>query len=142
MLRNFLFIIIFLTIQSCEKYDIRLNVSNKIDAVVYFVISSDSNFKENAFNTPFSKNTPSKEYVRKLLPYSSKRVPNFGDNSWIYYVKKSKSKRLNVYFFTENVILNNSWENIYENKLYVGHNEYDLEELEKINWEIIFNPVR
>ena len=124
----------------CETWDIRLNINNNTDTTFYFVISRDENFKENAFNTPFSENLDSKDYVRRLSPQSSKKVKNFGRNSWVKYVEKSKTKSLNIYFFTEDVILNNSWKYIYENKLYISYYKYDLNELEKINWNIEFNP--
>lgn len=134
----FYYLIFLVLFQSCVKYDYRLSVFNNTDTVLYFTVSQDYNYKENSYDASFSKNLKPKDYTRRLLPNSSKIVRNFGENSWVKYIDKSKKKRLNVYFFTESIILNNTWEDIYENKLYVGHNEYDLEELEKINWEVIF----
>lgn len=139
ILKNIRFFFCLFVVLGCETYDIRLSVANNTNDTLFFVVSKTSDYKSDSFNRPFLDDKPARYYVRKLNPHDTVKVENYGKDSWPNYVTKAANNRLHIFFFSKEIIESYDWVSIYENKSYLVHNVYDIEGLEKINWNIQYS---
>jgi hypothetical protein len=140
LMKIILILLLCIFYSSCEEYDYRLNIYNNTQKELFFTISQETNYYDNSFKMPALKNDNPEDYCTFLMPGDSIRLQNFGKKSWNNYVNNSSSKSLHLFYFSKNSIKNNSWNKIYNNRLYFKHKEYKISDLEKTGWVIMVNP--
>lgn len=107
-----------------------VNLTNNSDKVIYFYAGSSS---ETNYNP-----TRSGDYF-KIVPGATK-IDGFGRDRGCYEdLFTENNNKLYYVFFDEQVLLNNTWEDIVANDMILKRYSFTVEEMQAANWEIIYD---
>ena len=131
------FVIIFM-FTGCDYVDDRLIINNKSNDTIIFVTFPDTFIRYEKLYIDLNQ---LEYYVKeKVLPQKKRRSFNSEYNGWSKYIKWSTNKRLNLFIFTMDTIqkYKNDWYSIVKNKRHVKSYHLTEEELDKMNWEVVY----
>lgn len=124
---------------SCEYQDRRfkvINVSNKL--VYYSVIDRDS--MSNVYDERLEEldiHLTYQNYVDSISPSTVNLEMRLGGkNEWEKYVNNGDNQRVYVFTFDADTLKKYSWGELLKVNYYEKRLDYNLEELNKMNWEV------
>lgn len=138
---NVLFLVICISCVYEPKKDV-LNVYNRSDATIFILSSCNDNLNlehsVKLFDTVYSE--AEKRYniispINKFYPYSIYRGGLLRDN-WKKYVNGCPDKKIKFFFIDSNVVANEKWPKIVNERMYLNVVEYSMEQLDSLNWLI------
>ena len=137
---KFLVLNIFLiSLIGCDFHDDRLMIINE---------STDTIFVDLTLNQAFIEHLPVEfdslngnidlKRGNPALPDSSYKFSFHGRNGVKDFINRCEDSTLTIFIFTKELIMNNSWDSIKSNQLYSKKILLTLDELEKLNWRVIY----
>lgn len=134
-----LFLFILVLIQGCDPVDDRLTIINQSDKKIYYTTNSHSQlnklYKESSINVTYLN------YVGEIEVNISKNERMMGPRgkAWENYVRNiCEDGKLRVYTFSIDTLKKYSFRDIIDNNRYLEKREFTVDDLEKINWRIVY----
>jgi hypothetical protein len=121
---------------SCGKKDDSLEVWNNTSDTLYFCIYENDSLEH------FNDNEVGSNYLNWLTKRDpqtsySELIDGEPNKAWKEYVKKyCKDEKMRLWVFKQDVLLNNKWKDVIDNKLYFKKYILSYDTLEKLHWEI------
>lgn len=121
----------------CDPTDDRLKILNSTNGEIFYSFAErDSSIKNPLY---LVRNDTIWESSNIILPNSYFNHALIGPNEWEYYINRDcEDSLLRVFFFTKELIINNSWDSLVRNQVYSKKITVSVEDLENSNWEIIY----
>jgi hypothetical protein len=113
---------------NCHSY---VNIVNKSNKVIYF--DGGSATPEIGYNP-----LQSGEYF-KLVPEASKKEPCGRERGCYEDLFTENNNKLYYLIFDEQVLLNNTWEDVVANDLVLKRYSFTLQEMQAANWTITYD---
>lgn len=120
-----------LNLLSCDYYDGRLEIINKTDETIVFEYDNDTVLEVPSVNK--------KEYFlsNKIEPGDTNRVVLMGSTqAWPWFVAEKPDSTLRIYVFNHDLVVNSDWDSLRANKLYKKRLDYNLDDLNSMDWKI------
>ncbi|RKD85039.1 hypothetical protein [Mangrovibacterium diazotrophicum] len=124
-------IVIILIASSCDYYDNRLVIANKTDKPICYDYDLDTILDVSSTNR--------KDYIlnNSIQPNETRSISIPGSTDmWIRKIYQSKDTTMSFYIFDYETVLLSDWDSLRLNNGYVKRLDYELVELEKIDWKI------
>lgn len=136
----FMLVLLALT-AGCDPLDMRLHIVNNSEEVVYFDFAFDDRLDTSMIKniSPFhgSKVDDDTKYVHRILPSDTSILAYFV--SWETQInRRSEDRRIRVYLFLEDVLATKTHSTIVLENLHLKKYVLSVQELEKINWTIVY----
>jgi hypothetical protein len=149
------FILITLTIYSCDFSDNKLQVWNNSKDSIAFIIPTEPNYfptsntdnglsksENDSLLKTLAKYDPTNESfggVHFLAGNSNKHLMTF-NTTWEGVIGRTRKKKLEIYFFPACILTsgNYTWKEIWDKNMYTQKNEFSEEELKKLDWNIYY----
>ena len=116
---------------SCDYYDDRLVIVNKLNTPICFDFASDTVLPFPSINE--------KEYFMsvKISEGDSQNIVIPGSQKqWTFEALKSKDSTLSIFVFNYDTVLNNNWDSLILRKAY-KRIDTKLSDLEKLGWRVV-----
>jgi hypothetical protein len=135
---NFIFLILLLTLLSCDPMDDTLVIKNKSDQILYYVKNSHAKlselYKEDTLTTYLN-------YVHEVGPNTIQNQLRMGrrGKAWKGYISKTcEDGKLRIYTFSIDTLKKYSFRDVIDHDRYLQKKEFKVSDLEKSNWVITF----
>lgn len=134
-------------ILSCDKYDPReLIVFNKSKNTVYSIISQNDKLAgggfysefENDENYVYTKHDSLFSFVFEPIKSNAKVANHDTPRFWDGYFNRIADKKIRLYIVLQDSVSKYGWFKIFKKNIYVKKYELTLEDLEKQNWEVVY----
>lgn len=124
-------------ILGCDPTDDRLKIFNSSNGEIFYSIAKRGTFSTNPLLI-VNKDTLL-ESSNIVLPNSSFNHALIGSNEWEYFINRDcEDSTLRVFFFTKELIINNSWDSLVRNQLYSKKITATVAELDFLDWMITY----
>lgn len=137
-----------LMINCIDKIDTRnLMVSNKSKTAIYAIISKNDNMNSLGFYDEFENNesysNSRKDSINKFvfekIEPSAKSASHDRPQNWDVFFKFIKDKKMRLFIVTNDSVNKYGWKTIFSKKIYNKKYYLTIEDLDRSNWEIIYN---
>ncbi len=134
---TFLFILFLLSIFSCEPRETenshyKISFENNSNKNLYILRSSDTILTQ--YGTPDPRNNPKQKVLAHSINNDALRSNGAKPESWEtmfkYYPK------ISVFVFDEQTLLNNDWQIIKENDMYLKRYDLSYDDVKNDNWTL------
>lgn len=137
-----------LMINCMDKIDTRnLMVSNKSKTAIYAIISKNDNMNSLGFYDEFendesyinSRKDSINKFVFEKIEPSAKSASHDRPQNWDVFFKFIKDKKMRLFIVTNDSVNKYGWKTIFSKKIYNKKYYLTIEDLDRSNWEIIYN---
>ncbi|MFN7913258.1 MAG: hypothetical protein ACK5QC_15650 [Bacteroidota bacterium] len=144
IIKTILNISILIASISCDPGDQRLKIINKSKSDIYLYYTCTKDLNElKIFRNGYYKNSKGDSEFVKSSDFVSKgsihKIKKLGYKAWEKYVKSCKNNELQFYIFTDSLVSKYTDDEIKKKLLYSKHYVLNLNELEKLNWTIVYS---
>lgn len=131
-----------------DKIDTRnLMVSNKSKTAIYAIISKNDNMNSLGFYDEFendesyinSRKDSINKFVFEKIEPSAKSASHDRPQNWDVFFKFIKDKKMRLFIVTNDSVNKYGWKTIFSKKIYNKKYYLTIEDLDRSNWEIIYN---
>lgn len=134
---TFLFILFLLSIFSCEPRETenshyKISFENNSNKNLYIFWSSDTILTQ--YGTPDPRNNPDRKVLANSINNDALRSNGGKPESWETMFKSYP--KISVFVFDEQVFLNNDWQTIKENGMYLKRYDLNYGYAKNANWTI------
>lgn len=145
LIKNCILVLSIICLASCDPIDRRLVITNKSkDTIICYIRNNDVfPLTMDITSKPLylRGNISWKRYFNEdfIAPNQNKFKEQIGDDEgWIDYVKQAKDQKLRMWVFKKKMFDTTEWKEIIERKLYDSKIDYDLDDLNGLNWNIVY----
>ncbi|MBL4709505.1 MAG: hypothetical protein JKY48_13805 [Flavobacteriales bacterium] len=132
-----LILLIIVSLVSCDQFDDKLKIVNNSKDLIYYIKTDTLVFKNNPVKLR-NKDTLW-DHMRYVKPFEEKSIISLGKNSWESLINKElNDSSIVLYFFSDSLLKTISFDTIRKYQIHSGVKKLKVNDLEKINWKIIY----
>ncbi len=135
-MKTILFLIIVTQFLACDPVQ-TINMTNKSDKTVFFIVSFDQSFT----NYPISFSSESQDTLWENMSYltsnDNSKLPVIGRKGWeTNMIKRSSDTSITIFYFEKEILLSGNKDSILSNQIFSKKVKYKLKDLENLDWQI------